>query len=320
MLTAPRLSIVVLAGCTTGIPADLPMVVPPVRAAAPAGLAAAAARVAQLTGELSATEFRDRFFNPAGGPTDVFRILGDIDARLVGINARSTEGAHPCLTSPPVEYTIAPFGQTVPFVAQCWEAFSGGGGAGPPAFLQFGKRDATTYLYVTGGATRVAARITQVDAGEPSVDVWYGVGYTNVTCGTDGTFDGCSYAATQIHASPASHAFEMSVAGIGVGFCGIQIRSDGTSVFGRGSTDMGEICHDAASLCVAATDLVTPGSCEAITSFAQPALGRRAGAGAHVFGASAYPDAPTITLDGTAADSLQFGPADAPTAGVASFD
>jgi hypothetical protein len=35
-----------------------------------------------------------------------------------------------------------------------------------------------------------------------------------------------------------------------------------------------------------------------------------------VFGASHYPDAPNVTLDGTATDSLHFGP-DAPAPGVA---
>jgi hypothetical protein len=186
--------------------------------------------------------------------------------------------------------------------------------------MEFGKRDQTTYLYVTGGAARVAARLVLDDVTAPVVDVWYGVGYTNATCGSDGTFDGCSYAVTQIHASPATHAFEMTVAGIGVGFCGIQVRSDGISIFGRGSTDMGMSCNEAADLCVSAADLTQPGSCGAIETFGMPALGRMAGAGAHEFGASSYPAVPNITLDGTGTDSLHFGPGDVPTAGVNSFD
>jgi len=50
-----------------------------------------------------------------------------------------------------------------------------------------------------------------------------------------------------------------------------------------------------------------------------PAVGRLAGAGAHAFGASQYPDTPNITLDGTDGDSLHFAPL-APTAGVGDFD
>jgi hypothetical protein len=62
-----------------------------------------------------------------------------------------------------------------------------------------------------------------------------------------------------------------------------------------------------------ASDLSTTDGCP--TSFTLPALGRRAGAGAHDFGASTYPDSPNVTLDGTNTDSLHFGP-ETPTAGV----
>ena len=44
-----------------------------------------------------------------------------------------------------------------------------------------------------------------------------------------GSFDGCSYTAIAIHANSATGEFEMSVAGIGVGVCGAQLRSDGAS-------------------------------------------------------------------------------------------
>ncbi|MEO8551431.1 MAG: hypothetical protein ABI678_15745 [Kofleriaceae bacterium] len=262
---------------------------------------------------LSASEFRDRFFNPAGGPTDVFRILTSVDDRLTEL---ASAGDAPCLTQAPVMYPLAPFGQDVTFAAQCYRSF---GTTTPPAFMQFGQIDDATYLYVTGGATRVAARVTGT-SDAPIVDVWYGVGYTNATCGMDGTFDGCSYAATQIHAEPAAGAFEMSVAGIGVGYCGVQIHADGTSLYGIGSTDMGASCNAPATLCVDASDLTMTGTCDALSTFSIPALGRASGMGAHAFGATMYPATPNITLDGTAQDSLGFGPGDAPTAGVADFD
>jgi hypothetical protein len=82
---------------------------------------------------------------------------------------------------------------------------------------------------------------------------------------------------------------------------------------------MGMTCAEPASLCVSASDLTMPGSCDAISTFTLPALGRQAGAGAHDFGASTYPDVPNITLDGTSTDSLGFGPA-APTPGAGDFD
>jgi hypothetical protein len=181
--------------------------------------------------------------------------------------------------------------------------------------MQVGQRDGDTFLYVTGGATRVAARI----AADSTVDAWYGVGYTNDMCGSDGTFDGCSYAVTQIHADPSTTAFEMTVAGIGVGYCGIQIASDGMAITGVGSGDMGTTCNAVATLCANASDLTPADSCDGVPPFALPALGREAGAGAHEFGASQYPDLPNIVLDGTASDSLGFGPTER-TPGVGDFD
>jgi hypothetical protein len=315
-------SMICAAACTgSGASADLPLIVPPVRAATPSSFQAAArtAPQAAVDGAISAGEFRDRFFNPAGGPTEVFQILAGIDARLAEVNTAGDK-PHACLEQAPVDYALSIFGQDVPFAAQCYRRF-GTTGSGPAAFMQFGQRDGVTYLFVTGGAARVAARVTPVSGTtDVEVDAWYGVGYTNAMCGTDHTFDGCSYAATQIHADPTTRAFEMTVAGIGVGFCGISMRSDGTSIYGAGSGDMGATCQDRSTLCASAGDLTAPGACDAIASFTLPALGRRAGAGAHAFGASHYPDAPTIALDGTSTDSLGFGPATAPTAGVGDFD
>jgi hypothetical protein len=317
-------SMICAAACTGGGGAsvDLPLIVPPVRAATPSSfqVAAHAARQAAAEGTISASDFRDRFFNPSGGPTEVFQILAGIDARLDEVNSAGGDKQHACLEQAPVDYMLSMFGQDVPFAAQCYRRF-GTSGSGPAAFMQFGQRDGVTYLFVTGGAARVAARVTPV-AGttDVEVDAWYGVGYTNAMCGTDHSFDGCSYAATQIHADPTKHAFEMTVAGIGVGFCGISMRSDGVSIYGAGSSDMGATCQDRATLCASASDLSAPGACDAIASFTLPALGRQAGAGAHAFGASRYPDAPNIALDATATDSLGFGPAMAPTAGVGYFD
>lgn len=303
------LAAVLLASCTTSTPADLPLITPPVRAAAPSGFdAATRARIAPLDGTLSADDIRDRFFSP--GPTEVFQILQSVDDRIAEVN--SAGGAHTCLAADPVPYTLHVFGEDVAFEAQCYRTFDES--SGPPAFMQFGSDAGTTFMYVTGGASRLAARV----AGD-RVDVWYGVGYTNDMCG-DGSFDGCSYGVTQIAAQPSTRAFEMTVAGIGVGYCGVQLRSDGSVIFGEGSTDMGATCDAVASLCVNASDLSDATACDAVATFALPPLGREAGSGAQPFGASLYPASPTIVLDGTPTDSLEFGPADAPTSGVGDFD
>jgi len=300
--------------------ADLPMISPPVRAATPAGLQAPAARRLAAAGAavdaaLPPSELHDRFFS-GSGPTDLMTLLGEIDQRLAGANAAA--GAAGCLDQAPVAYTITPAGHPVELVAQCYQRFTGAM-AGDPAFLQFGQRDGKTSLYVAVGAARLAAIVSPIAGStEHAVDAWYGVGYTNATgCGSTGTFDDCSYALAELHADPSSKAFEMAVAGIGVGFCGVQFASDGTALWAAGSGDMGATCNARATACVSAADLATPATCT--PSYALPALGRRAGAGAHAFGASAYPAAPNVTLDGTGTDSLHFGP-EAPTAGAGDLD
>lgn len=308
---------------TSGPGADLPLLSPPVRAATPSGLRASAARrlehatdpTTAIDATLRASDIRDRFFS-GSGPTDLMTLLGSIDQRQAEING----GNHPpCLDQPPVDYVITPFGQSVTLAAQCFRSFTPST-AGDPGFLQFGERDGKISLYVAAGAARLAALVTPI-AGttDHMVDAWYGVGYNNATaCGSSGSFDGCSYAVTELHANPTTRQFEMSVAGIGVGFCGIQFGSDGTSLYGIGSSDMGATCNEAAMFCVSAADLTTPGACGS-PGYTLPALGRDAGAGAHEFGASWYPDEPNITLDGTPTDSLGFGPI-APTLGAGDFD
>lgn len=293
------------------------MISPPVRAATPTGLQAPAARrlAAAVDAALPPSELHDRFFS-GSGPTDLMTLLAQIDQRLAEVNGTDRHPA--CLDQAPVSYTITPAGQSVELSAQCYRRFSGAT-AGATAFLQFGVRDDKTSLYVAVGAARLAAVIAPVAGSmEHTVDAWYGVGYTNATgCGSTGTFDDCSYALAELHADPSSKRFEMAVAGIGVGFCGVQFASDGTLLWAVGSGDMGTTCNARTTACVTATDLATTDSCT--PSYALPAIGRHAGAGAHQFGASAYPDAPNVTLDGTASDSLHFGP-ETPTASAGDFD
>lgn len=308
-----------LAGCaTSGAGPDLPLLSPPVEAATPAGLQAGSApRLGVvIDATLQASMLRDRFFS-GSGPTDLMTILASVDQRLAEVN----RAGHPaCLDQAPVRYTIAPFEHTVTLYAQCFRRFEHTG-TGDPGFLQFGEHDGRTSLYVAFGAARLAAIVSPIEGStEYMVDAWYGVGYDNAAgCGTTGTFDGCSYAVTELYANPVSRSFEMAVAGVGVGFCGVQFGSDGTSLYGVGSIDMETGCLDRTRLCVSATDPEAPGSCGEWPAYVLPAIGRRAGAGAYEFAASRYPLQPNITLDGTHSDSLYFGPL-APTDGAGDLD
>jgi hypothetical protein len=303
--------ILFVAACGAGgSQVELPLISPPVRAATPAALQSTSRMraVQSVDDGLSASDLHDRFFSGAG-PTDVMQLMSAVDDRITEINGA---GASPCFDAAPVDVTITPAGHSVVLPAQCARTFGNDG------FMQFAVVEGVTSIYVAVGAARFAAIVTPgATAADDAVDAWYGVGYDNATsCG--GSFDGCSYGLTELHASSTTHAFELAVAGIGEGYCGVQLQSDGTSIYAIGSLDMGETCRDTSTLCVAASDLTMPGTCADPVMQLAP-VGRRAGSGAHVFGASTYPATPNITLDGTETDSLHFGPS-APSDGVASMD
>lgn len=188
-----------------------------------------------------------------------------------------------------------------------------------------------------GDAAPNAVNTPPADGGTPAaytVHAWSGIGFTNATsCGDMSGFDDCSYGVIELSADPGSQTFEMSVAGIGFGYCGAQIKSNGSVVYGAGSIDMGTTCDAIGTLCIEASDLSTAGTCDAsVMSFALPALGRVTSMGPNaagpgnprdagaVWAASAYPggSGDTIVLDGTNTDSLRFGPT-APSAGVTAF-
>ena len=298
----------------------IPLIAPPVMSATPAGFNSMSLR-SRREGEpngFTAQAFRDRFF--MGGPTDVQQLLTSIDDRIVEVNGFATAMPRACTDLEPVEYTLTPWGQSEPFYAQCYRMM-GTPTAVDPAFMQTGRKDGVDYIYVAGGAARLAGRIRPIE-GTDGFDVvlWYGVGYNNSeSCGDPPAFDGCSYGVTQLHADSSTGQLEMAVAGIGVGFCGVRLTSDQITIYGEGSADMGASCNERAALCVDATDLETPGSCEPPPALTLVAIGREAATGSHESGVTDYPDVPNIVLDGTVTDSLHFGP-EVPTEGAGDFE
>lgn len=288
---------------------NLPAILPQVKAATPVALRVNAA----LNLALPYADLKQRFF--AAGPTNIFQILEDFDGRLGGYNSRAADNQSACVTQEPVAYTIEAQGETLTFYAQCYEQL-GAGAANDPKLIQFGVKDGKTYLYTAVGAMRAAVIATP--SGEDTYDVqaWLGVGYQNAAA--CGSFDGCSYGVMRLQADSTKQQFEMAVAGVGFGYCGAQLKSDGTAVYAIGSLD-GPGCAAPDTLCGTAADLSVAGDCAAISTFALPALGRTAvTAGSHQAAASLYPDSPNVILNGSATDSLDFGPV-VPTDGVGSF-
>jgi hypothetical protein len=251
---------------------------------------------------LDAADMKSRFFTE--GPTSIFRILALVDSSITAINAQIAAGDAACLTTAPVAYALAPFGESVPFFAQCQTASANG-------FVQFGQQNGSTFFYSNAGAGPVAVQVTPSGSGGTKVHAWMAV--------ADGKLTGGSYGVMELLADSEAHSFELAVAGRGFGYCGAQLKSDGTDVYELGSSDMGSTCNDPATLCVSASDALTPGTCgNDITRFALAPLGRTGSNGATGYiSPSGYPGfrVNSVRLDGSATDSVSFGPS-APTAGV----
>ena len=282
--------------------ASLPLVTPPVRAAVPTGLAGSSKNALRsLT--LDSSDMKSRFFTE--GPTSIFRLLALIDGGITEINARIASGEAACLAEPPVAYTLSPFGASIPFFAQCYTT-------SPNGFVQFGQMNGSTFFYSLAGAGPVAVQVTPIEAGAGyTVHAWMSI--------ADGKTTGGSYGVMELLADSSTHSFELAVAGRGFGYCGAQLKSDGQNVYAIGSSDMGASCNEPATACVSASDVLVSGTCGLVVEkFALGALGRMASSGATgTLAASGYPGEPlnVILLDGSAADSVMFGPG-APVAGA----
>jgi hypothetical protein len=115
----------------------------------------------------------------------------------------------------------------------------------------------------------------------------------------------------EILANPVTRVFEMTVAGSGMGFCGAQLKSNGTYMNVTGSVDSGATCDNADSNCVnsatLATVLGTNCTETLVNTFTLPPLGRQ---NYSTFGASKYPGGTGnyVILTTNTSDSVYFGP------------
>jgi len=294
---------IVSAGSGCGPSPDISHVAPAVRAAVPPGLGGTGAAFAPA---LDPGDIKGRFFGD-GGPTEVFGILDQIDRHIDELNNSNGD----CVNQAPVTYTLDAWGHTVSAIAQCSM------GIGADTFVQYGTDDnGETDIYTKDGDPRVFAHVAPI-AGAPgkhAVHAWLVIGARSPSCaGARG-----SYGVIELQADESTKAFEMTVAGTGFGYCGAQLKSDGTSVYFTGSPDMGA-CAATETVCGAASDVTLPAICGAsVTTFALPPAGRLAGCD---YGASDYPGGAgdVVNLDGTSGDSVEsFGLA-TPTPGVGSL-
>ncbi|RZA20745.1 MAG: hypothetical protein EOP10_17640 [Proteobacteria bacterium] len=289
-----------------GRSANLPLVKPPVQEAAPTGL---------QTGLVStaAQGLSERFFNADGGPSNIFQLLTNIDNSIGDINRVTGTEEKACQTQTPVEYSITPSGESVTMFGQCYQNLEVGNVATVGGFTQFGVKDGTIYIYSSNAGNQSAVIISPI-ADKPTkytVKAWFTVGASNAI------WDSGSYGLMNLSANSDLKTFEFTVAGLGLGYCGAQLKSDNSDIFAQTSIDMGMTCNAVESVCAKGADISDSTTCsDAIKAFDLKSIGRVATQGnLQSFGASQYPLVPNLTFNGSSTDALRFGPT-VPTSGV----
>jgi hypothetical protein len=269
----------------------IPLVEPPVSAATPSGLSGS-----RRSRALNVSEIQTRFFS--AGPTKIQTLMSSIDSRISEINTRIGQSTRACLSNTAVAQNFTIFGETVTGYFQCYDLFSATAG------MMFGKKDGVWYLYQNGGAARSFASVREVtgQTGKYIVEAYVSVGQGNSTdstsCGS--SWFGCSYGVIHLKANSADSTFEMTVAGTGMGFCGAQLRSDGTNLYVNGSTgnyNGSWSCASADTNCVLAANSGSAGSCATADDFTLTSLGIT---GQSTFGTG-------VTANGSDTDSVHFG-------------
>jgi len=279
----------------------MPYVTPPVAAACPPSLKTSYRPMKKDSSFDTQTidptqDILDRFF--VDGPTNLFGILSQVDQRVQGINDRMSQFSD-CMARTPtaVDITTGSWPSAPTFYISCSEVWNGGAAAG---FDQWGQVGAVSYLYVRGGDGIVAAKLVGngTFGNIEQVTIWFSVGIIN----RNG-----SHCVAMVYAEPTNNIFEMSVAGAGVGWCGVQMKSDGVVLNVTGSQD-GPGCGQTDTSCTSASSITAPATCNTgVDTFSLPALGRMAYT---THAASQYPGGAgnKVFLNDTGLDDTFFGP------------
>jgi len=277
---------------------------PPVKAAAGSALTAGKKSMNMLA--INASDIKDRFFDQ--GPSSIMDILGSLDNRLSEIETRSAESAHDCLDAEPSDVNLTIYGEPVTAKIQCVDDMGASG------FIAFGKDGNNWWVIDAVGAAHTVARATTLEDGKNEVEIWGGVGFTNAT--NFGAWDNGSYGFYHVNANNSTSEFEMTAGGIGMGFCGVSLLSDGTNLYIEGSPDaaMGA-CETTSSSCVLSNDLAGSGNCASINTFAFEKLGRASVAssstvqnsnGVTNWDVSDWLSTSGISIDGNSSDDIHF--------------
>ena len=298
----------VVVGCSKGkvrpkgAPIGMGQLLLPIKASAPAGLAAAS-QAASLsdTFELAPAgkeieEIKSRFFSP--GPTDFMYRLKKVDERLAELDTRHKDGARKCVGEDPKEWSLTGLpdsSNTLTGSASFWfsckeELAQANGGK---LTILFGRKDGFSYLAELqksgDDTTPTMVVLGKVDDSSTKSEVWQVMLPRPSVTDVSKQHSSWMY----ILGDKSSSNFEMAVGGSGrqndaqsyeepfsgVG-CGVRLKANSTLVYGVGrfhdaGTNGGndanaQECIDAeVTACAGATDLATKSvsDCDAIKTF-----------------------------------------------------
>ncbi len=251
------------------------------------------------------TELKSRLFS--AGPTDFQDRLSSIDSRLNELEERGAD----CADKDAKAWTV-PVGSTgIPLTTMYFQCYDSVTGPGVSDYkIYFGKKDGYWYLAelqindnFTSGTdgepptmavlSKVADDATSVEAYQITVENNAGSYYATITQiladKTAGTFE-VSTASSATDGQVLSPGANMT--GLG---CGVQMKTDGTNIYGSGSFSQASTCAAAATPCVLASNFDSAGaSCSGINSFSSLAMTR-----AGLISADAATAARAIIIDKT---------------------
>ncbi len=237
---------------------------PPVTKNTPAGLKDAAAKKLNDKGVVQKAAFnpyiqiiKERLFSP--GPTEIYKILNNIDNRLQELSNRSKEFSRKCLGQGLRQYSITdPLNLNFDYYLNCRDELST-----PPgenigrAALGFGAD--SNYFYLIDAQERGMMTLAKVDTSE-NVEAW-------IVCADKFNIDNNSQALLHLTSDSSTGELEFTVTGRGIGMgCGIQFKSNSQFIYAKGKfsgpadaaddcslNPVNEICINSADLTEAST-------------------------------------------------------------------
>jgi hypothetical protein len=264
-------------GANGGVTLTLPQVYPPVRAATPSALIAdptyAAVKIATGLGTARqaledavnlGSAIQDRFYSQ--GPTDLLRIVKDVDDRVSGLDVNTA--THACLTAAPthVTYTL-PSGESFDVQLQCMQQYPGPDGspsgwvafgfghalAAPPPSADAGSGDAGTAVASADAGSHGALGADAGSATGAGEDFFLIEGQSGGNGGAyrisangdvegwlavaERTIPSNSQVLMHLRTRKAAGTLELALGGAGVGFCSAHLKTNAHYLFVRGKTN-----------------------------------------------------------------------------------